>query len=213
MRNRGLFVICLILLLQQAVCGAQSSLSDNLFLNLFQKRTAKPGFHFYAWPVFFGGATLFFSEQGFDSHYPGYSFSGGLTFSVYEGDISFFTDALYSYRAYEGTPDFDVSPVHFRIEESTADLALGVGYGNFYVGGYAQFPMRTMIRVREWTLNDFDGISRVPSFSFMGGVRVVGRHLGIDLRLLLGQGPGQFLRSSLGDRWLSQISLGFMGGF
>jgi hypothetical protein len=213
MRNRGLFAICLILLLQQTVCGAQSSLSDNPFLNLFQKKTVKPGFHFYAWPVFFGGGTLFFSEKGPDSHYPGYSFSGGLTFSVYEEYISFFTDVLYSYRAYDGTPASDVSPVHFRIEETTADLALGVAYQIFYIGGYAQFPMNTMIKVREWTLDDFNGISRTPSFYFMGGIRTVGKHLGLDVRFLLGQGPGQFLRSSLGDHWLSQVSLGIMGGF
>ena len=126
-----------------------------------------------------------------------------------EGDLSFFTDVLYSYSLYEGYPQ----SVHYRIDESTADLALGVGLEVFYLGGYAQFPLKTELRVSEWTIEDFDGLSRTPSFSFMGGMRIAKKNFGVDLRLLLGQGPGQFISKKLGDHWLGKISLGVMGGF
>jgi len=166
------------------------------------------------WPIFFGGGTFFFTSDGADPHYPGYAFSGGLTLYAKEKDVIdtidvfFFIDALYSYRAYEGFPQ----ELHYRIEETSADLAVGVGFGNLYAGTYIQFPINTMVSVREWTTEDFDGLSRSPSFSFMGGMRMAGKHFGVDLRLLLGQGPGQFLKKSFGeDHWLGQISLGFMG--
>jgi hypothetical protein len=70
-----------------------------------------------------------------------------------------------------------------------------------------------MVRVKEWTIEDFDGISRTPSFSLMCGMRITRKHLGLDVRLLLGQGPGHFLKDSLGDHWLGQLSIGVMGGF
>jgi len=166
------------------------------------------------WPIFFGGGTFFFNRDGADEHDPGYAFSGGLSFYVNEENVIdtinvfFFIDALYSYRAYEGFPD----ELHYRIKETSADLAIGVGFGNLYAGGYIQFPVNTVVRVREWTIEDFEGLKRNPSFSFMGGFRATGRHLGIDARLLLGQGPGQFLKRDFGkDHWLGQISLGLMG--
>ncbi len=170
------------------------------------------------WPVFFGGGTFLFSKEGLDPHYPGYAFSGGLTFLVKEKnlidttDIFCFVDALYSFRDYEGFPnEGHADELHYKIEESSADLAVGIGFGNLYAGGYIQFPINTTIGVREWTMEDFKGLSRTTSFSFMGGMRATGKHLGIDIRLLLGQGPGQFLRKSLGEQWLGQISLGLMG--
>jgi hypothetical protein len=208
MRIKGLLAICLILLMQQTVCGAKISSSGD-FQNPFQKKTVKPGFHFNIWPIFFGGGTFFFSELGPDSHYPGYALSGGLTFSVYEEYISFFADALYSYRAYDGLPQ----TLHYTIEESTADVALGVALGILYIGGYVQFPMHTMIKVEERTQDDFNGISRSTSFSAIGGVRMMGKHLGLDIRLMLGQGPGQFLSKEFGDHWLGQVSVGVTGGF
>jgi hypothetical protein len=172
-------------------------------------KTSKSSKGYYFWPIFFGGGTAFFSEMGLDEHWPGYSLSGGLTFSIYEGNLSFFTDALYSYRAYDGYPQ----PLHYRIEETTTDLAVGVGLETLYIGGYAQFPLNTKLRVSEWTMEDFNGLSRTPSFSLMCGIRMVKKNVGVDLRLLLGQGPGQFLSNALGDHWLGQISLGVMGGF
>ena len=166
------------------------------------------------WPIFFGGGSFFFSPNGMDSHYPGYALSGGLTFHIKEKDlidtidVFFFIDALYSFRAYDGFPD----ELHYRIEESSADIAVGVGFEYLYAGGYIQFPINTMVKVKEWTIEDFDGLSRKTSFSFMGGLRATGKHLGIDIRLLLGQGPGQFLKKSFGEgHWLGQVSLGLMG--
>jgi len=167
------------------------------------------------WPIFFGGGTFFFTKTGVDQHYPGYAFSGGLTLYTKEKDVIdtmdvfFFMDALYSYRAYEGFPQEEF---HYRIEETSADMAIGVGFGNLYAGTYIQIPINTTVRVSEWTIEDFEGLSRSPSFSLMGGMRVTGKHLGVDLRILLGQGPGQFLKKSFGDEhWLGQVSLGFMG--
>jgi len=182
------------------------------------KKKSKTGMGYYVWPVFFGGGTFFFSEQGLDQHWPGYSLSGGVTFSIFErsvvfydreGNLFFFADALYSYRAYDGYPE----TLHYRIEETSADLAAAVGFANFYLGAYVQFPLYATIAVREWTIEDFKGLSRTPSFSLMGGFRIVGNHLGLDARILLGQGPGQFLRKAFGDHWLGQISLGLMAGF
>jgi len=166
------------------------------------------------WPIFFGGGTFFFTQDGADQHYPGYVFSGGLTIYKKEKnlidtiDVFFFMDALYSYRAYDGFPQ----ELHYRIEETSADLAVGVGFRNLYAGGYIQFPVNTMVRVKEWTTEDLEGLSRSPSFSLMGGMRVTWKHFGVDLRLLLGQGPGQFLKKDFGDEhWLGQVSLGLMG--
>ena len=206
-----ILIILMILFSNQADCHAQ--FLDNMF-----KKKSKTGMGYYVWPVFFGGGTFFFSEQGLDEHWPGYSLSGGVTFSIFErsvvfydreGNLFFFADALYSYRAYDGYPE----TLHYRIEETTADLAAAVGFANFYLGAYAQFPLYATIAVREWTTEDFDGLSRTPSFSLMGGFRIVGSHLGLDARILLGQGPGQFLRKAFGDHWLGQISLGLMAGF
>jgi len=199
MKIKRLFFICFaILLSHQTICHAKSSKSASII-----------------WPIFFGGGTFFFTPDSVDQHYPGYTFSGGLTLYVDERNINimdkmnlfFFIDALYSYRAYDGFPQ----EVHYRIEENSADLAVGVGSKGFYAGCYIQVPTNTMIRVSEWTMEDFDGLSRNPSISLMGGLRVAGRHLGIDARILLGQGPGQFLRKSFGeDHWLGQITLGIM---
>jgi hypothetical protein len=207
-----LAILFAVLLSNQTVCHAQ--FLDNM---LFKKKS-KTGLGYYVWPIFFGGGTFFFSEAGLDQHWPGYSLSGGVTFAIfernvsfhkYEGNLGFFADVLYSYRAYDGFPQ----SLNYRIEESTADLAAGVGFLNFYAGPYVQFPISTRVRVREWTIEDFGGLSRTPSFSFMTGFRIVGNHLGIDARLLLGQGPGQFLRKAFGDHWLGQLSLGFTAGF
>jgi len=166
------------------------------------------------WPIFFGGGTFFFTPTGMDQHDPGYTLSGGLTLYAKEKnaidtiDVFFFIDALYSYRAYEGFPQ----ELHYSIEETSADLAVGVGFEYLYAGGYIQFPINTKVSVKEWTIEDFEGLSRNPSFSFMGGMRMAWKHFGVDLRLLLGQGPGQFLKKSFGDEhWLGQISLGLMG--
>jgi len=221
MRSKFLLAICIILLMQQTVCGARQTKEKSSkqqgqglpYTDLMFTRKPKPGLDLSIWPIFMGGGTFFFSEQGPDTHYPGYSLSGGLTSILHERFIFLFIDALYSYRAYDGSPTSNVSPVNYRIEETTADLSAAVGYGAFYLGGYMQFPIKTTIRVKEWTLDDFNGISRATSFSAMGGIRMIGNHLGIDIRLLLGQAPGQFLKSSLGDHWLGQISLGIMGGF
>jgi len=212
MRIKHLIVILfLVLFSNQTDCHAQ--FLDNVF-----KKKSKTGMGYYVWPIFFGGGTFFFSELGLDQHWPGYLLSGGVTFSVlernvdfykYNGNLFFFVDALYSYRAYDGYPQ----SLHYHIEETTADLAAAVGFANFYLGAYAQFPVHAEIRVREWTIEDFKGLSRTPSFSLMGGFRIVGNHLGLDARILLGQGPGQFLRKAFGDHWLGQISLGVTAGF
>ncbi len=211
MRIKGLLVICLILLMQQTVCAAKTTTvtTTTTSTSIFQKRTTRPGFHFSVWPIFFGGGTFSFSEQGPDTQIPGYALSGGLTFFVYEQNISFFSDVLYSYRAYDGFPQ----PLNYTIQESTADVALAVAFGTFYIGGYVQFPMSTMIKSSEMTLDEFDGISRSPSFSGMVGMRTMGKHLGFDVRLILGQGPGQFLGKEFGDHWLGQLSVGVTGGF
>jgi hypothetical protein len=206
MQIKRLFLICLAVLLSlQTICHAKAHKDG------WKSKTRQAAS--LVWPIFFGGGTFFFTQTGTDQHYPGYTFSGGLTFYAKEKnvidtvDVFFFIDALYSYRAYDGFPQ----ELHYRIEETSADLAAGVGFGNLYVGCYVQIPVNTMVKVSEWTIEDFDGLSRSPSFSLMGGLRVTGKHLGIDARLLLGQGPGQFLRKSFGDdHWLGQISLGFM---
>ncbi|MCL2206785.1 MAG: hypothetical protein FWB90_01665 [Fibromonadales bacterium] len=200
-----------LLLSSQSVCHAQ------FFDNAFKKKS-KTGVGYYFWPIFFGGGTFFFSEENLDSHPPGYTFSGGVTFSIferkvnfmeYEGNLFFFADALYSFRAYEGYPQ----ELHYHIEETTMDLAVGVGFNNIYIGALAQLPNYATIKVREWTIEDFKGLSRDPSFSFICGFRIVGDHLGIDIRLLLGQGPGQFLSKAFGDHWLGQLSVGITAGF
>jgi len=212
MRTKHLLAICLVVLFShQTICYAKVN-NDKSNNNGWKSQTRKAAS--LVWPIFFGGGTFFFNNGGPDEHYPGYALSGGLTFHIEEKDlidtidVFFFIDALYSYRAYDGFPD----ELHYRIEESSADLAVGVGFEYIYIGGYMQFPMNTIVKVREWTIEDFDGLSRSPSFSFMTGLRATGKHLGVDLRLLLGQGPGQFLKKSFGEgHWLGQISLGLMG--
>jgi len=207
MQIKRLFLICLaILLSNQTICHAKKSKTD------WKSKASE--FTSIIWPIVYGGGTFFFTQNGVDKHDPGYALSGGLTFNVKEKnaidtiDVFFFVDALYSYRAYEGFPQ----GLHYRIEESSADLAVGVGFWNFYAGCYIQAPVNTMVRVSEWTIEDFDRLSRSTSFSFMGGLRLTGRNLGVDVRLLLGQGPGQFLKKSFGnEHWLGQISLGLMG--
>jgi len=204
---KRLFLIFLaVLLSQQTICYAKTPPKNNW-------KTKTREFTSIIWPIFFGGGTFFFNPDGIDSQNPGYALSGGLTFFVKEEDIIdttdvfFFVDALYSYRAYDGFPQ----EVHYKIEENSADIAVGVGFDYFYVGCYIQVPTNTIISVREWTIEDFEGLSRSTSFSLMGGLRAAGKHLGIDLRALLGQGPGQFMKKSLGDdHWLGQISLGLM---
>lgn len=183
------------------------------------KETKKePTSDMYIWPVFFGNGIFFFSETGPTMHLPGYGFSGGVTFSMFEkdvrflnyiGNLFFFTDALYSYRNYDGYPQ----NVSYNMEESTFDIALAGGYRNTYIGGYIQFPNKATVRVKDWTMDDFDGIDRSTSFSFMFGYRITGSHMGIDFRLLLGQGPGGFMDDKFGDHWLGQASVGIMGGF
>jgi len=205
MWTKHLLATCLaILLSHQTICHAKLQKDWK-----HQTRQATS----LVWPIFFGGGTFFFTKEGPDSHYPGYALSGGLTFHVNEKDfidtmdVFFFTDILYSSRVYDGFPQ----EVHYSIEENSADLAIGAGFGNLYAGAYLQIPLNTTIKVKEWTIEDFDGLSRSLSFSFMCGMRITGKHLGVDARLLLGQGPGQFLKKSLGDdHWLGQISLGFM---
>ena len=193
-----------VLLSHQTICHAKTQKDWQ-----YQARQAAT----LVWPIFFGSGTFFFNNSGIDEHYPGYALSGGLTLHVNEKnfidtmDVFFFIDALYSRRVYDGFPQ----EIHYKIEESSMDLAAAVGFGNFYAGGYIQFPVNTMVSVREWTMEDFEGLSRSPSFSLMGGLRVTGKHLGVDARLLLGQGPGQFLKRAFGDEhWLGQISLGIM---
>jgi hypothetical protein len=203
MRIRCLLTI----LLAFYVCSAKED--EQSWKEIF--KNTKTG-SYYLWPVFFGGGTFFFTLASIDEHWPGYSLSGGGTFSMNKDKLFFLADALYSYRSYEGFPQY----LHYEIGETTADLALAAGYDIYYLGGYVQFPLTTKptkLRVREWTMEDFDGISRSTSFSLMGGARIVKKNFGFDLRLLLGQGPGQFLSKDFGDHWLGQISLGFMGGF
>lgn len=165
---------------------------------------------YYIWPVIYGGGSFFFDELGPAKHLPGYLLSGGGTFALNESGFVFFADVLFSYRDYEGYPQ----KVDYHVKEVTADLALAAGVPNFFYGGvYIQFPLSTSLSVSQWTIEDFDSVSRYPSFSFMGGFRLKGEHLGVDIRLLLGQGPGQYLSKSLGDNWLGQLSVGFMAGF
>ncbi|MDR0517257.1 MAG: hypothetical protein LBH25_09470 [Fibromonadaceae bacterium] len=208
MRNKCVLLICLLLFSQQAAHSAQSEKQLSIVETITQAMKGKVGFYF--WPVFFGGGNMLLTEEKADI--AGYVFSGGLTASIYKGELFFFGDALYSYRVLDRS-----QALNYRIEEHTTDLALGVGVDAVYVGGYVQFPMNTMLKVSEWTMEDFEGISRVPSVSFMLGWRMTLRltkiaRLGIDARLLIGQGPGQFLKKSLGDNAFSQISLGIMGG-
>jgi len=208
MWTKHLLAICLaVLFSHQTICHAAKSQNND-----WKSNTRKAAS--LVWPIFFGGGTFFFNNRGPDEHYPGYALSGGLTIHLNEKDlidtmdVFFFLDALYSFRSYEGFPQ----ELHYQIEESSTDLAAGVGIRNIYIGGYIQFPINTMLKVREWTMEDFDGLSRNPSFSFMAGLRATGKHLGVDLRLLLGQGPGQFLKKSFGEgHWLGQISIGVMG--
>jgi len=183
-----------------------------------QEVKKEPTTGIYIWPIFFGSTTFFFSEMGPALQLPGYGFSGGATFSMFQrdfglfsyvGNLFFFTDLLYSYRSYDGHPQ----KLHYSFKENTLDFALAGGYNNAYIGGYLQFPNKATVRVREWTHDDFDRIDRSTSFSFMLGYRMTGRFLGADVRLLLGQGPGQFMSSAFGDHWLGQLSLGIMGGF
>jgi len=208
MQIKRLFLICLAVLLSQTICQAKTPDKSKNYWESKAREVAST-----IWPIFFGSGNFFFTTEGIDNHYPGYALSGGLTFNVKEKnvidttDIFFFIDVLYSYRAYEGFPQ----EVHYRIEENSTDLAAGIGFGNFYGGCYVQLPLNTMVRVKEWTIEDFDGLSRNPSFSLMGGFRATGKHLGMDIRLLLGQGPGQFLKKAFGeDHWQGQISLGLM---
>jgi len=209
MKIKRLLLICLTVLLSlQTICHAKTT-----------KKTKKPQTPVIAtviWPIVFGGGNFFFNRDAIDEHRPGYTFSGGLTFYKKEKDmidtidVFIFLDALYSHRAYEGFPQ----EIHYKIEENSADLAVGIGFGTLYAGGYVQFPINTIIRVKEWTTEDFYGLKRSPSFSFMCGLRATGKHLGGDLRLLLGQGPGQFLKKDFGDEhWQGQLSLGFMARF
>jgi|GEM_PF-1909496 len=172
----------------------------------------------YIWPIFFGSGSFFFSEMGPAFHMPGYGFSGGLTASYflrdfgaldYRGNLFAFSDLLYSFRSYDGHPQ----KVKYHIDESTVDLAFGGGFRSTYIGGYLQFPNKATVRVRDWTIEDFRGLDRSTSFSFMFGYRMTAKYMGIDFRFLLGQGPGSFLSSSLGDYWLGQVSVGVMAGF
>jgi hypothetical protein len=206
MRIKYLLFICIAILFpQQAACSTLYG-PQSLVEILGQIKPSRAGYYF--WPIFFGGGTFFFSNEGLDHHDPGYSLSSGLTFSIYKGNMFFLGDALYSYRVYDGFPQ----SLHYRVEETTADIAAGIGLNIFYAGAYVQFPANAKLGVSEWTIEDFDGISRTPSFSLMCGVRIVEKHFGVDIRLLLGQGPGQFLRKDFGDHWLGQISLGFTAG-
>ena len=202
MRTKFLFAIFLaILLSQHGICHAKIETP---------KMDDSAKFRFSVWPIFFGGGTFFFRELGPEMSYPGYSLSGGLSVIMNESIITLFADALYSYRAYESSFPKELN---YGINETTADVAIAAGMGGLYAGVYAQFPISTEVRVREWTQDDFRGLTRNPSFSLMGGFRIMGNHLGLDARLLLGQGPGQFLKKDFGERWLGQLSLGIMAGF
>jgi hypothetical protein len=211
--NKCPLLICLLLFSQQAVFSAQLDQArheePSLVEIIMQATKGKAGF--YICPIFFGGGNILFAEESVDM--AGYALSGGLTSSIYKGKLFVFGDALYSYRVLDRSQD-----LNYRIEENTADLAVGIGVDAVYIGGYAQFPINTMLKVNEWTIEDFEGISRGPSVSFMLGWRMTLRltkfaRMGIDARFLIGQGPGQFLRKSLGDNVLTQISLGVMAGF
>ncbi|MCL2101293.1 MAG: hypothetical protein FWH22_06220 [Fibromonadales bacterium] len=199
-----LAIILAVLFSQQSVYASKFNFDE-----LVRKRKIKDTAEFSVWPIFYAGGTFFFTELEVEQHYPGYTLSGGLTLNMHYSEILFFTDALYSHRAYDGVP----GTLNYRIEETSIDLAIGAGLNGLYIGGYAQFPMQAKIRVNEWTWEDFDGLTRNPSLALIGGYRRTGKYLGIDARILLGQGPGQFLRNSFGNNFLGQISLGFMGGF
>jgi hypothetical protein len=214
MRNKCLLLICLLLFSQHNVCYAKIIKPEKT-----KKKTEKvetkdsTKLQFSVWPILFGGGTFFFTELGPEESYPGYSLSGGLTVMLSEtitkAKITLFADALLSYRAYDGFPEM----LNYSIKETTADIAIAAGLDGLYAGTYVQFPINAKVKVHEWTLDDFNGLSRNPSFSLMGGLRMTGKHLGVDARLLLGQGPGQFLKKSFGEHWLGQISLGIMAGF
>jgi hypothetical protein len=157
----------------------------------------------------FGGGTFLLFNEGADLRSSGYLFSGGTTIHVGTGEIAFFSDILYSFRAYDGYP----SDIHYNIKELSTDIALAVALGDLYAGGYIRFPMNTVIKVDEWTLEDFGNTSTSPSFYLMGGARKRWKHVGLDGRILIGQGAGQYVSGrSLGDNLLSQISVGFMFG-
>jgi len=209
MQTKFLFAIFLaILFSQHGICHAKKNEPAKTTKTVnFDK------FQFSICPIFFGGGTFFFTELGPEESYPGYSFSGGLTIildeSIIKTKITLFADALFSYRAYDGSTE----ELNYRIRETTADFAIAAGVDNLYVGAYVQFPVKAEVKVHEWTMDDFSGLSRNPSFSLMGGYRITGKHLGLDARLLLGQGPGQFLNESFGEKWLGQLSLGIMAVF
>jgi hypothetical protein len=183
---------------------------------LFSQPKAKE--RYYIWPIAMGGGTFFFSNFTPDNHPLGYAFSGGMTFSINDSewdskqlsDVSFFLDVLFSQRAYEGFPQ----EVHYDIEVRTIDVSLAAAFKIFYAGALIAFPVNTNLSVKEWPNADFSEFSIYPAFSFMCGVRIKGKSLGTDLRLLLGQGPGQFISSEFAsDHWLGQIMLGVMAGF
>jgi len=208
MKIKRIFFILLAILLSQAICHAKAPPKNKW-------KTQTRSFASMLWPIVYGGGTFFFNQDGVDEHNPGYAISGGLTFNLKEKDIIdtldvfFFIDALYSYRAYKGFPQ----EIHYQIKENSADLAVGVGFNYFYVGCYIQVPTNTIVKVSDWTIDDFNehDLSRSTSFSLMTGFRGTGKHLGADIRLLLGQGPGQFLNKSFGnEHWLGQISIGLM---
>lgn len=196
MRTKFLFAVFFaILFSQHGICHAKKPESE---------------FRFSIWPVIFGSGTFFFTELGPEEKKPGYSVSGGATIilnePIMQTSVTLFADALLSYRAYDGFSD----RITYEISETTADFDLAAGIDNWYIGIYSQFPVSARVKVREWTMDDFKGFSRTPSFSLMGGYRLIGEHLGLDARLLLGQGPGQFLKKAFGESWLGQLSLGVM---
>jgi hypothetical protein len=214
MRTKFLFAIFLAtLFLQHGICHAKRPFERFSKTESAKAETTKVEdshkFRFSIWPVVFGGGTFFFTELGPEEKRPGYSISGGTTIilneTIMQSFVTLFADALFSYRAYEGLYN-----ITYDIKETTADFDIAAGIDNWYIGVYSQFPVTTKVKVREWTMNDFGKLSRNPSFSLMGGYRLTGEHLGLDARLLLGQGPGQFLRKAFGDSWLGQISLGIM---
>jgi hypothetical protein len=215
MRIKYLFVIFLASLFSQhGICHAKITKTEKTTTKTGKAETKDPTkLQFSVWPIFFGGGTFFFTELGPEESYPGYLLSGGLTVilseTITKTKITLFADALLSYRAYDGFPEM----LNYSIKETTADIAIAAGLDGLYAGAYVQFPMSAKVKVREWTLDDFNGLSRNPSFSLMGGLRMTGKHLGVDARILLGQGPGQFLKKPFGERQLGQISLGIMAGF
>jgi len=224
--KRILIALFAILFLQQAIYSKES------VPILFKTKKYDTNWSLDIWPVFFGGGNFFYSsEEGFESHWPGYALSGGLTISPYYftkkmqvmatnedgttsrknvgGEITFFfADILYSYRNYNGFPQhFD-----YHIEETSMDFALGLGFLGVYIGSCVQIPLASKITVKDWTLDDFNGLSRSPSFYGIFGYRRAGRFLGVDFRVSIGQGPGHFLSNRFGDRLLTHVSLGIMGG-